>query len=147
MSSLKVSVPTHLRELLEPLDELLPHELKLIVTQSLASTEILYDTLVDVSTWAFTDEGQTKLKEKALSRLTYTSLLRQNLFNDRPTRLLAVIPPCWDDNLPIFAAATTRTQARAMGSSTRGEEYPTSDSCVSERRIQYDWRWSCHLVG
>lgn len=67
MSSQKISLPPHLRELLEPLNGILPSELNEIVIQSLASTEILYDTLVDVSKWAFTDEGEAKLKEKNLS--------------------------------------------------------------------------------
>lgn len=66
MSALKVSLPPHLREVLEPLKGLLPPELDEIVVQSLGSTEILYDTLSNVSKWAFSDEGRAILKEKEL---------------------------------------------------------------------------------
>ncbi|KAG8815791.1 hypothetical protein FRC17_000591 [Serendipita sp. 399] len=74
MSSLKVSLPPHLREALEPLTDILPLELKSLVVEALNSTEIKYDTLVDVSKWAFTEEGETALTKKKLNRRDYDRL-------------------------------------------------------------------------
>ncbi|PVF99260.1 hypothetical protein CPB86DRAFT_783849 [Serendipita vermifera] len=71
MSSLKVSIPEHLRQSLEPLIELLPPELVLVVQEALKGNEILYDTIVNVSKWAVTDEGRAALEDKKLNPRDY----------------------------------------------------------------------------
>jgi hypothetical protein len=68
MSSLKVSIPEHLRQGLEALNGLLPSELALVVQEALKGNEILYDTIVDVSKWAVTEEGRACLEDKKLSK-------------------------------------------------------------------------------
>lgn len=69
MSTLKLSITPQLRELLEPLQGLLPPELNGVVVDTLATNQILYNIVVDVSKWAFTDEGKVQLEEKGLSEL------------------------------------------------------------------------------
>lgn len=73
MSTLKVSITPQLRELLGPLEGLLPPELNALVVDTLAtSTEIRYSLVVDVSKWAFSDEGKIKLEEKGLSEFLFS---------------------------------------------------------------------------
>jgi hypothetical protein len=68
MSTLKVSIPPHLREALDSLIGLLPPELEELLIKALDGTDILYTTLVDVSKWALTEEGKQKLESKNLSK-------------------------------------------------------------------------------
>lgn len=67
MSTLKISIPPHLREALDPLIGILPTELEHLVLTALNGTEIMYTTLADVSKWAFTEDGKEKLESKQLS--------------------------------------------------------------------------------
>jgi hypothetical protein len=62
-----MSIPPHLREALDLLMGLLPPELEQLLMNALDGTEVMYTTLVDVSKWAFTDEGKKKLESKNLS--------------------------------------------------------------------------------
>jgi hypothetical protein len=68
MSTLKVSIPPHLREALDPLIGILPPELEELLVKALDGTDIMYTTLVDVSKWALTEEGKQKLESKNLSK-------------------------------------------------------------------------------
>jgi hypothetical protein len=68
MSTLKVSIPPHLREALDPLIGILPPELEELLIKALDGTDILYTTLVDVSKWALTEEAKQKLESKNLSK-------------------------------------------------------------------------------
>jgi len=72
MSTLKVSIPPHLREALEPLIGILPPDLEQPIVKALEGTEILYTTLVDLSKWALTEEGKQKLESKHLSEVSFS---------------------------------------------------------------------------
>ena len=69
-SNLHVSLPEHLQEVLMPLPDLLPLELRTLVVQALEppSKEIHYDLLVKVSTWAHSEDGKERLKAADLRR-------------------------------------------------------------------------------
>lgn len=74
MSTLKVSLPPHLREVLEPLLGILPKELDLLLESSLANAEIAYAVIDDVSKWAHTSSGQETLQSKNLNPRDYDRL-------------------------------------------------------------------------
>jgi hypothetical protein len=90
MSTLKVSIPPHLREILDPLVCLLPPELEELLIKSLDGTDIMYTTLVDISKWAFTEEGKQKLESKNLSKTQNDLFLPPNDF--APSRSFCYLP-------------------------------------------------------
>lgn len=63
-SDLRVSLPEHLQEVLKPLPDLLPTELRALVVQALEppEKEIHYELLVKISTWAQSEDGKERLK-------------------------------------------------------------------------------------
>jgi hypothetical protein len=69
-ADLRVSLPGHLQETLKPLPDLLPTELRSLVVEALEppAKEIHYELLVEVSTWAHSEDGKDRLKAAALSK-------------------------------------------------------------------------------
>lgn len=67
-SDLRVSLPEHLQEVLKPLPDLLPTELRALVVQALEppGKEIHYELLVKISTWAHSEDGKERLKANDL---------------------------------------------------------------------------------
>ena len=90
MSTLKVSIPPHLRETLEPLIGIISTELEQLILSALEGSEIMYTTLVDVSKWALTEEGKQKLELKSLSKSH-----RTRIFHFQPIHSLAVCKPSY----------------------------------------------------
>ncbi|KAG8801786.1 hypothetical protein FRC18_007714 [Serendipita sp. 400] len=117
MSSLKISLPPHLREALEPLTDVLPPELSAIVIEALNSTEIKYDTLADVSRWAFTEDGENSLKKKSLNQRDYdrVSLLAGTITG--PSKLL---PPPEPKPEPWEIAQDEKNTRRAIAALVNG---------------------------
>ncbi|KAG9053565.1 hypothetical protein FS842_007842 [Serendipita sp. 407] len=124
MSSLKISLPPHLREALEPLTDVLPPELSAIVIEALNSTEIKYDTLADVSKWAFTEDGENSLKKKSLNQRDYdrVSLLAGTITG--PSKLL---PPPEPKPEPWEIAQDEKNTRRAIAALGDITAAPESD--------------------
>ena len=72
-SDLHVSLPEHLQEVLRPLPDLLPTELRALVVQALEppAKEIHYGLLVKISAWAHSEDGKGRLEAIGLRQYSY----------------------------------------------------------------------------
>ncbi|KIM28449.1 hypothetical protein M408DRAFT_16338 [Serendipita vermifera MAFF 305830] len=111
MSTLKVSIPDHLGDTLNPLIGILPTELENLVVTALEGTEILYSILADVSKWAYTEEGKQKLESKDLNFRDYD---RINLLAGTVTGPASRLPPPEPKPEPWEVAQDEKNTRRAI---------------------------------